>query len=227
MTVDLRIHIDLDTNGNNIELGGDMPRRCYRIRLDAGVSRPFHRGGFRHANLRGWVAENRGALIAALLTIARYWFIQGKPAPTTIKPLGSFESWCHVVGGMLEAAGVEGFLGNIDEMFREADAESLQWEAFLLALDGIFMGHPFKVTDVVDKLSTRHPQPITDAANVLRPVLPDFLADAADRTDGFLQRRLGSAFAARVGRRFGESQVHVERAEQDLKSKVARWRVVR
>ncbi|MCL4796479.1 MAG: hypothetical protein KJZ84_18085 [Bryobacteraceae bacterium] len=213
--------------GNNIQLGGDMPRRCYRIRLDAGVSRPFQRTGFRHANLHGWVAEHRGALIAALLTIARYWFIQGKPAPAIIKPLGSFESWCHVVGGMLEAAGVEGFLGNIDEMFREADAESLQWEAFLLALDGIFMGHSFKVTDVVDKLSTRHPQPITDAANVLRPVLPDFLAEAADRTDGFLQRRLGFAFAARVGRRFGESQVHVERSEQDLKSKVARWRVVR
>ena len=63
--------------GNNIQLGGDMLRRCYWIRLDAKDSQPFRRTGFRHLNLRGWVLEQRGQLIAALLTIARYWFLQG------------------------------------------------------------------------------------------------------------------------------------------------------
>jgi len=61
----------------------------------------------------------------------------------------------------------------------------------------------------------------------LREALPDFLADAADRTGGFFQRRLGKCFAERVGRRFGESQVLVDRAGEDPKTKVQRWRVVR
>jgi putative DNA primase/helicase len=51
--------------GNNIQLGGDMPRRCYWIPLDAKNSQPFRRTGFRHANLRGWVKEHRDDLIVA------------------------------------------------------------------------------------------------------------------------------------------------------------------
>ena len=33
-------------NGNNMQLGGDIPRRTYRIRMDAGVSNPWMRTGF-------------------------------------------------------------------------------------------------------------------------------------------------------------------------------------
>src|ERR1019366_2314257 len=57
--------------GNNIQLGGDMPRRCSWIRLDARESQPSRRTGFRPAGLRSWVREHRGELIVALLTIAR------------------------------------------------------------------------------------------------------------------------------------------------------------
>jgi hypothetical protein len=57
--------------------------------------------------------------------------------------------------------------------------------------------------------------------------LPDLLAEAVDRTGGFFQRRLGKCFAERAGRRFGESQVFIERAGEDRKSKVQRWRVVK
>jgi hypothetical protein len=212
--------------GNNIQLGGDMPRRCYSIRLDAKHSKPFRRTGFRHENLRAWVMENRGALIAALLTIARYWFIQGRPKPANVRPLGSYESFCETVGGILEVVGIDGFLGNADAMFDQADAEAAQWEAFLLALSDIFNGEPFRVTDVVEKL------PAKDGANTqemnrLRSALPDFLAEAADRTGGFFQRRLGKCFSDRSGRRFGESQVFVERAGEHPKSKVLLWRVVK
>src|SRR5205814_6276690 len=37
--------------GNNIRLGGDIPRRCYPIRLDANVAQPWMRSGFRHPDL--------------------------------------------------------------------------------------------------------------------------------------------------------------------------------
>jgi primase-polymerase (primpol)-like protein len=46
--------------GNNIRLGGDMPRRCYLVRLDAKVARPWLRSGWRHGNLGEWAIEHRG-----------------------------------------------------------------------------------------------------------------------------------------------------------------------
>jgi hypothetical protein len=212
--------------GNNIQLGGDMPRRCYWIRLDAKQSHPFRRTGFRHENLRGWVMEHRGELIAALLTVARYWYLQGRPEPKALSPLGSFEAWCKTIGGMLELVGVEKFLGNADAMFEQADSDAAQWEVFLLTLADLFDGEPFRVTDVVEKLPAKDGSSTPEMTR-LRGALPDFLAEAADRTGGFFQRRLGKCFAERVGRRFGESQVFLERADEDRKAKVQRWKVVR
>jgi len=212
--------------GNNVQLGGDMPRRCCWIRLDAKQSKPFQRTGLKHENLRTWVTEHRGDLIAALLIFARYWFHQGRPKPKRVPSLGSFESWCNVVGGILELAGVEGFLGNSDAMFEQADSDAVQWEAFLVVLADVFGDEPFRATDVYDKLGTNGVFTVPDTKR-LREALPDFLAEAADRTGGFFQRRLGRCFAERVGRRFGESQVFLERADEDRKSKVQRWRVVK
>jgi len=212
--------------GNNLQLGGDIPRRCYWIRLDAKQSQPFRRTGFRHADLRAWVREHRGELIMALLTIARYWYVQGQPEPRAVRPLGSFEAWCNVIGGMLEAAGVEGFLANADTMFEQADSEAAQWETFLLALAEMSDGQSFRVTDIVDGLEGRPLAGTNLESKRLREALPDFLAEAADRTGGFFQRRLGKCFAERAGRRFGESQVFLQRGDEDRKAKVQRWRVV-
>src|SRR5260370_3923870 len=66
--------------GNNIQLGGDMPRRCYWIRLDAHMDKPWRRGNFTH-DLEAWVPEHRGDLIAALLTVASAYYPAGSPAP--------------------------------------------------------------------------------------------------------------------------------------------------
>ena len=55
----------------------------------------------------------------------------------------------------------------------------------------------------------------------------DSLAEAADRAGRFFQHRLGRCFGERVGQRFGESQVYLERADEDRKAKVQRWKVVR
>ncbi len=141
--------------GNNIQLGGDMPRRCYWVRMDAKCSRPFNRTGFRHADLKGWTREKRGELLCSLLTLARAWYAAGSPAPT-IKPLGSFESWTVVVGGILERAGVPGFFLNSEELYARADLESVQWEGFLLNLHEAFYGESFVVADLIAKLEEKN-----------------------------------------------------------------------
>ena len=60
--------------GNNVTITGDLRRRFYEILLDAKVSCPWKRTGFRHADLEGWTLANRGRLIAATLTLCRAYF---------------------------------------------------------------------------------------------------------------------------------------------------------
>ena len=51
--------------------------------------------------------------------------------PRGTKHIGSFETWAAVMGGLLEAVGVPGFLGNIDEMLEASDGEGAVWRVFV------------------------------------------------------------------------------------------------
>ena len=80
--------------GNNIQIGGDMPRRSYWIRMDAHTDKPWTRGNFSH-DLEQWIPEHRGEIIAALLTIARAWFAAGKPPArgSTLRKLSTLDGY--------------------------------------------------------------------------------------------------------------------------------------
>jgi hypothetical protein len=119
--------------GNNIRLGGDLARRCYWVRLDAKMARPWQRDGFRHDDLLGWITEHRGEIVAALLVLARAWFAAGQPT-APVPALGGFSSWAKTVGSVLAHAGINGLLANQEEMYDAADETASQWEVFLQAL---------------------------------------------------------------------------------------------
>ena len=122
----------LVATGNNLQLGGDLGRRSYRIRLDAGVARPWQRDGFRHPHLLRHVLRHRGELLAAILTAARGWFAAGCP-PADVPRLGGFEEWTRTVGGILAFAEVPGFLENLHELYDQVDEDETAWSAFLAA----------------------------------------------------------------------------------------------
>jgi hypothetical protein len=200
--------------GNNVRVGGDMPRRCYWVVLDAKMSQPELRSDFKISDLRAWVRARRPELLAALLTLVRAWYAAGKPA-ARLRPLGSFESWSVTIGGILEHAGINGFLGNASELREEADAEAGQWERFLQVLQEVFSGQPFGISDLKKKMDERVGNALggiepSSQAEELRRALPDYLAEGADRA-GFFQRRAGKLFAEHCGRRFGESQIYLDR----------------
>ncbi|HRD76276.1 MAG TPA: hypothetical protein PK264_10090, partial [Hyphomicrobiaceae bacterium] len=46
---------------------------------------------------------------------------------------GSYETWSRIMGGVLEVAGIEGFLANLDEMLAAADGEGAIWRSFVAA----------------------------------------------------------------------------------------------
>ena len=117
--------------GNNPQFSNEMARRLVRIRLDAETDQPWLRDGFRHENLLGWVRENRGRLVAACLTLGRAWIAAGSPRHA--RTIGSFEEWSHVIGGVLEVAGVPGFLGNLKETYQTTNAEGSAQSVFIAA----------------------------------------------------------------------------------------------
>jgi hypothetical protein len=117
--------------GNNPEFSNEMARRLVRIRLDAHVERPWQRAGFRHPDLNIWVRANRARLVAACLTLCQAWIAAGRPRGK--RSIGSYENWAGVIGGILETAGIDGFLGNIEEMMAASDSEGAAWSAFITA----------------------------------------------------------------------------------------------
>lgn len=201
--------------GNNISLGGDLPRRCYWIRLDAGVSRPWERDRFRIANLRRHVSEHRGELLAALLTLARAWVAEGRPKADTPK-LGGFEHWLEIVGGALAFVGVAGFLGNQTALYEESDEDGPTWEAFIRAWYRCFHDKPMRTAEVINAM---HEDDVP-AARDLRECLPPWAVDAVGHPDA---RKLGNSFKRYLNRRFGTDGIRLCRHSEDGHAKVVRW----
>jgi hypothetical protein len=116
---------------NNPTMSTEIARRTVQIHLDPKIDRPWTRSGFRHADLRGWIDANRGRLIWAALVLIRNWMRQG--GQLSAKRLGSYEAWASVMGGILEAAEIEGFLDNAESFYETADAEGALWREFVKA----------------------------------------------------------------------------------------------
>jgi len=207
--------------GNNIRPGGDLPRRCYWIRLDAKTSRPWQRTGFRYPDLLGWIASHRREYVSALLLLARAWYAAGQPE-ADIPTLGGFESWTRTIGGILASAGVPGFLSNLEALYEQADDGASQWEGFLREWLHQYGDRRLTTAELADDLL----QPVD---NALREALPDELAEMVptrEGEEGKFRRRLGHAFRKRVEQRFGENDLFLARAGDDSHRKVALWRVV-
>lgn len=132
---------------NNVEVGGDTDRRTVWIRLDSGEERPEDRSDFKIADLAAYVAQERPRLLAAVLTILRAWIEAGRPKWSG-KAVGSFEAWSLTMGGILEAVGVDGFLGNREEMYARLDPERQKWADFFDEWHQAYSSKPVGVADL-------------------------------------------------------------------------------
>jgi|SRR5215217_4117055 len=205
--------------GNNISLSSEIARRTFNVRLDAKMAKPWEGREFIIKDLNRWTKQNRGRLLWCYLTLARNYFAKGRPQ-CSVKLIGMFEEWCEVVGAVLELAGVHHFLNNRPELYQRSSAASGDWYALLAAWRQTYVDTPKTTKQVAADLNeTDEPR-----FNSLRTALPDdFPSIDPNRPDTRLSRRLGSAFAAREGRRFGAEGLHLARdGKQDG---AVRWRV--
>jgi hypothetical protein len=193
-------------NGNNIDLGGDLPRRCYWIRLNSKCSKPHERVGFLHPNLVQWTRENRGQILWALLTLFRAWHVAGRPAADT-PAMGSFEEWSRIVGSTLSFVGVEGFLVNKDLLWQNSSADQTDWEAFLTEL---FVKYPSSTDPLATKpVAVKQLVEMFGAENGFDGVIPQAVSFALHESNE-PHGAVGLAFKKKAGRRFGEYGLHLE-----------------
>ena len=106
---------------NNPQLSNELARRTVPINLDAGTERPWKGRDFTHPDLLAWVSEQRSRLTWACLVLCRAWI--SEDCPTGSPTLGGFNEATGVAGGILDVAGVPGFLDNLDQLYEESDAE--------------------------------------------------------------------------------------------------------
>lgn len=116
---------------NNVRPSDEIARRCAWIRIDPEVERPHERTDFRHPDLLRWARDNRAQLVRAAMILIRKWQVAGCPLGKYAK--GSFEEWAGIMGGILDVAGVTGFLANDRELFDTAVSELGAWRAFVAA----------------------------------------------------------------------------------------------
>jgi putative DNA primase/helicase len=192
--------------GNNVSLGADLARRVVWIRLDAKHWRPWEREGFLHPELLSYVRKERGRIIWALLTLVRHYFVRGC-LQATVPTMGGFENWAYLVGGVLAACGIEGFLKNRERLYEEADQQLAGWPEFLRALQEL-RTDPFTARWLSDEIARN---------DHLRGAVPESL-------ESFTPRALSEALRRRAGMRFAPDGLRVERAGRGREGVL--WQVV-
>ena len=169
-----------------------------------------------HPRLIHWVKERRAGLVTAALTLARDWYAARCPSPGGVPPFGGFQEWANTVGGVLEHAGVTGFLGNRDRFRCRVDEEQEQWETFLRLLQPRMPPDGSRAAEIATYIT----------GSEFYGVLPAELAGVLDRPPAARALPIVKVMKKVAGRRFAEDGLRVERGAIDGHSKSPRWRVV-
>lgn len=109
--------------GNNVAMSRELLRRSVWVRLEPEQDGLWRKKAddYPHPDLKGWVRENRPKVLWAGLTLIRAWIVAGRPGPTDGRNLASFAEWSATIGGILEVAGIPGFLENQTEHAESGD----------------------------------------------------------------------------------------------------------
>ncbi|MER5703495.1 hypothetical protein ABT023_16340 [Micromonospora sp. NPDC002296] len=162
--------------GNNIAIGGDMPRRTIRTVIDPGRPNPELRTGFAIADLASWTKERRGELLHALLVIVRSWVVAGRPLPAE-KASDGYARWVRAVEGILGHAGIA---GGFDHPSTRVDTgtDDDEWSEFLHAVNGLFRDRIWTAKELLGMVDMGG---LTQSGMLPLDALPADLAEKAAR----------------------------------------------
>src|SRR5207253_5095265 len=163
----------------------------------ANIEHPDQRDRFKHPDLITWVSENKNCLVWSAVTLIQAWIAGGQPKGT--KPLGKFESWAAVIGGILHVAGISGFLHRVEAFREQTDIES---NAITVFVEAWAQAHGEKEVFVSD-------------------LVPLSFLDLGGGNEHSRSIRLGQKLNKLRGRRFGPWKIE----KKGLSAGRQRWRL--
>jgi hypothetical protein len=157
-------------NGNNVALGGDMPRRTLWSMIDPGIPDP-HLKTFA-LNIPEFLRTERNNVLRALLIWIEHWRSVGGVVPSIAGD--SYSVWVATVREILSAAGVSGVFDHTESVQQVSGTDDDGWAELVQFVHEVTCGQPWTVKQLLawceqDLLQTN---PLHDR---LLEVLPDDL----------------------------------------------------
>ena len=134
----------------------ELERRCLRIEMSL-AKRKRRTEPFKYTNLPKHALTNRSKYLSAFFTLIRNWFEKEQPLGT--KLLNSFEDWSEKIGGVLDAAGYEGFMTNnqlsLDDITDDNDVSDQEKEITQFLKDNVTISPDSHILldDLIDRLN--------------------------------------------------------------------------
>ena len=176
-------HTAVFATGNNVVLKGDMVRRGLECNLDTLDERPELRT-FQHNPLER-VLNDRGAYVAAALTMIRAYIAAG--SPSVCEPFGSYAGWSAMVRSPLVWLGEPDPVESTDSARAEDPELASIRELFSLWPDYLDLDRPYTTSRIVE-VACEAPAPDDFNRQPLKALL---LQVAGDRGGGVSTNRLG------------------------------------
>ena len=118
---------------NSVDISHELGLRCYETRINSGNPRPWERKEFTFPEIKRHVISNRGWYLSACVTLVRHYLEQGQPGAEHPAGLGGFEDWRSMMAGILAAAGIDGFMTQMQRLQERAMPETSNEQAFIQA----------------------------------------------------------------------------------------------
>jgi hypothetical protein len=171
---------------------------------------------------------HRGDLVTAAITLVRNWQESAGSARWRERAKGSYEQWAEIMGGILAAAGVAGFLANDDALREAAAPEAADLRAFVAAWAERFQQSPVTckmLMPLASRVENAQPQLLTNTESTKggesgQDLLGALLGNGNERSR---ETRLGFLLNEHKDRVFGAWRI-VE-AKRDSRSGGRRWQV--
>jgi hypothetical protein len=129
---------------NNPSVSEELTRRIVPIFLESPDIDPRLRTNFMHPNLTEWAREQRANLVSAAVVLVSHYLLgeetvdfEGavvRERATAATFLASYTRWAKVMGGILAAAGIPGFLENLDQLHESVGMDHAERGSFIAAL---------------------------------------------------------------------------------------------
>ena len=145
--------------GCSTRMSTELLRRCYFLTLNAEHPEPGQRAGpstgpnagqaWQHPDILAAALELRPRLLGGLAAMVQHWLDLKCPGPAAeVPPIGGFENWRRVVGGILRANGFRDFMAGREAFLEARDDGRGESYAFASAWWQRRQGRPSLVKDL-------------------------------------------------------------------------------